>query len=314
MSATDVDTTKTIENWIRAHDAAKLAMVAPRLKEALNARNKTIFWRALIDRAGEMAAKKAAGSYAGDPMACVKAMLAGGLPLDFQMEKGESPIYLALERSPAVGRAFIKLRPNLNTVDRADLTPLLFAVKNLKTQAPTADGLAVVGELASSGGVEWRFKDQGAKAFFDLLPLIAQMAASCELEGLKEVASQTIQGFVKNGFDINAPRGMGVSNDAVRIHTPLAYFIKKMGQWHSLTGCLGIPEVSQMVSCLVETLLENGADPCLQMETTERMALMDVCRGAGFPAGLAERLESSALLGATTKKAESAPAKGRSRL
>lgn len=310
----DIDATKTIETWIRRHEPEKIQAVGTRLKEALNQRNRNVFWRALIDNAGEMSAKRAAGSFNGDPLACVKAMVAGGLALNFRLEKGEYPIHLALERDPQVGLGFLKLGPDLNALNDREDTALLSLIKLMRVTAPSVDRVACLAALAAAPGIKWELRDQGASAFFDALPLLAIMADNLPLEPLKEASREVVKAFAGNGFDINAPRGKATPGDEVKINTPLAFFIKRMAQWNRVNGGRLTHEMSEMVSHLTQALLDHGADPCLQMEAGARLALMDVCRNAGFEPGLAARLESAAIGAAAPMKKAETSRRGGSRL
>lgn len=303
--SSEIDATKTIETWIRRHEPEKILAVGPRLKEALNQRNRNVFWRALIDQAGEMSAKRAAGSFQGDPMACVKAMVAGGLALNFRLEKGEYPIHLALDRDPLIGLEFLKLRPDVNALNSQEDTPLLSLVKLTRAAAPSVKRLECFAAIARAPGIRWELRDQGASAFFDLLPLLAIVGQDLPAQELREVSSAIVDAFAGNGFDINAPRGKFAPGDEVRINTPLAFFIKRMAQWNRLTGGMRDEGVREAVSNLTDALLSRGADPCLQMEPGARMALMEVCRQGGFEPGVAARLESAAIGAAAPAKAGS---------
>ncbi len=284
----DIDIVGGLEKIIRKNDAQTLAKIAPELKPLLNRRNCGIFWRVLIDVSGTLADKKVGGLFSGDPIACMKAMVHGGLPPNAELEKGRRPIFEAFARSENLALLMIRDLPSLdaNALDPNGKTLLMLAAKGAHGESGAS--ARIVLELLRGGKVDPALKDQGASALFDTL---SKIVLRCQAPGAAELESDLLDAFVRAGVDINAPRCRPDLHNPVQINTPLAYFLKKIADW----GAGSRPGLREGAERIAEKMLDLGADPALQLEKTDRLALMRVCETAGFSDGLAQRLERKVL-------------------
>lgn len=285
---TDIDVVGEIEKLIRKNDGATLGKIAPEIRGLLNRRNCGIFWRVLIDSAGALADRKASGFYKGDPMAAIKALEKGGLSPNQDIDSGRRPIFEAIERSPRLARLFAEEIGSLdpNVLDKQERTPLMIAASG--AHDPSGANAMLVSALLRGGRIDLGLKDQGALALFESLsrlPLRAEQPDAAEIE------ARVLEDFVRAGVDINAPRGRTDLFDPVQINTPLSFFLKKLANF----GAARRPGWKESAERIVEKLLDLGADPTLQLEKTERLAIMRVCEQAGFSDGLAQRLERKAI-------------------
>lgn len=313
----DIDVTKMIESWIHHNDVEKLLKVQTKLSEAFTTQNKPLFWRAAIEKAGDLTAHKLSGHFSGDPLASIKVLVQSGLSPNIVLDKAERPVFLALHRGPILTENLLDLKPDLNVANEKGQTPLQIAIEKIKTGGEVKEKLSLIKRMVETDGLQWNFKDQGAFLLFELPFIIINQAHTESKEDLSSITRSIFKESQKRKLDFNLPRGKGVSNNEVKINTPLAYFLKKMNQWHELTGCMNHSDVNAMVSEMVEIFLEHGADPSLQMEKSDRLALMEICRHTGFEAGLAERLEAAVLRSAIktgTENASSSSRSGKTRL
>jgi hypothetical protein len=267
-------------------------------------------WRAALEHAQTQSAKNASfGRQEPDPWAPARALMAVGLDASRMGGKdGDGPLLWAVRHGHwllAEGALAWAPAQEANRSNADKKTALSLAAERLASGSVCGDkalaGARFVARLAGGGRVEAKREDQLALAFFALQgaplhwaqPQPRQPGAEpmeC-LAAMGEIA----KAFVAAGGDLNAARlGRGVSIGSP-ICTPLAYLVKRLHQWDKVAGVFAHPKLKGLAEGLIEQMLQMGADPGLQMESVERNALMDICRGGRLSERVASALERAIL-------------------
>ena len=290
------DPVQFVVERIKANDMGTCAALAQSEGWGLlmNRRNQNIFWRALIDRAARPAASSEA-----DPLALAKFFISNRLDPNAPLDTGELPLNALMQRDARLaGQAAKEIRAiNLNASDRDGRTPAMQAVELLRTQ-PSGPGFVVLSELVGSPAFDLNSRDQGAAVCFKALALAPIAAAHGDHQAAMDGALALIGSLHGKGYDFNAARETPDVNArfGAQINTPLAYCVKKAALWLEWGGAGGRAErAGSTVWAIATELIRRGADPCLQMETGQRVQLMELCRKSHFPAGMLQSLESGLL-------------------
>lgn len=272
---------------IKANEFSTLGKLGPDMAALFGRRNLGLIWPALIDQA----AKNFDMRKPIDCLGSIKALAARGLPLDQKLDSGDHPLNMLLERSPRLAAAAIRELPfDVNNLGRGDGTP---SEKCLKIAGRNPlDYLEALEELVASSTWSAQANDQGAKICFAIGGLFPYMSIHGGPAAAAGPLEKILDGLVRKGCDLNAARLAPVAKTGSPVNTPLAFCVKKAARWAENGGKGAAREA---IHAVARMFIERGADPSLQMEPGDRVALMDVCRQSSLGQELAATLESGVL-------------------
>lgn len=291
---------------LRRGSKAPIQALGSAAKGLRNRRNATLFWRSGIERAAEDLSRAMP-----DPLGAILALAAtGALPLDDPLDNGETPLAAMAARSPVLAaRALEALGLDPNPLDKAGQSAMARAL-SLARSDPSGQAQWIL-SLAGSPRFDLSVGDQGAQACFKGLGAVALPWAVAEPEKARRFALELGEKLSARGYDFNAARETPDAKWGSTVNTPLAYCVKKAAQW-SRVAPSKTDAIAQAVECLAELLMGWGADPSLQMEPGQRVALIEACREGRLNPRLAASLEAGVLaqaLGSGVQGGQGAPSR-----
>lgn len=288
------DPVELVLGLINSNDTRKAESFSAALGSVMNRRNSNIFWRALIGKAALLVEQR--GGAGAGALDMAKIFARSRLDPNMSLDNGDFPINVMVGRSPKLGAlALESFDFDLNVLDKSGRTPGMLALE--AARALSAPSFDVVSKMVGAKGFRPEVGDQGARICFRGLVWI-QVAAGLGAD-VQEGAACTellLDKLAEKGYDFNAARETPDSKYGSTINTPLAYCIKKAVQWlESSRAPRSGAKMGEAVWFTAQELMRRGADPCLQMEATDRVLLLDLCRGAGLPSGMTQSLEAGLL-------------------
>jgi hypothetical protein len=285
------DPVELVVGLIKANDTRKAESFSSALSSVMNRRNSNIFWRALIDKAALMTDQ----GVVNDPLEMTRIFVRNRLDPNMSFDNGDLPLNIMVARSSQLGRLALGVIPfDINQLDKEGRTPAMRAVQAAKSQSFSS--FDVVIEMIRHPSFKPDVGDQAAHICFKGLAWLQMAAGVVGAEEASSASTKLIEVLAEKNYDFNGARETPDAKYGSTINTPLAYCIKKAAQ--GLEWCRSRKTGEQMgetVWSITQELMRRGADPCLQMEATDRVQLIELCRDGGFPDGMMQRLEAGLL-------------------